>query len=438
MAAWPTRSRCPTPDGRILEALTEGDPEGFPLVFHLGHARAARCRSRCSTVQHGPPACGCITYSRPGYGGSTPWPFSERGPRIADDVVDVLALLHHLGVDEFVTLGWSGGGPRALACAAILPGRCLAAATTLGRGAVRRRGLDWYAGMGEENVDEFAAAGQGATTYHHSCASWPAPDGEPARPEDLVANLGEPADTGRRGVPDRRVRRRTGDAFGRKAREQGVVGWRDDGLAMVGDWGFDVADITVPVSIWHGRQDAMVPPAHGEWLASHVPSARPHLLDDQGHLSLWARSTTSSPTSRTSPASDAPHLREARREARSMTAAPDRFFGVRRCGPAGRGSRAQHLLVHPVVRDRDREQLAGASPEPDQHAVEPMTRPEHVGEQVAQPGRRRLPPVPAAPGQAAAVGARRPRAAVGAGAGEPRDAAASSSFSGGRTSTRPT
>ena len=105
-----------------------------------------------------------------------------------------------------------------------------------------------------------------------------------------------------------------------------------------------------------------------------------------------------------------------------MTAAPDRFFVVRRCGrPAVVDPCAQHLLVHPVVRDRDREQLAGASPEPDQHAVEPMTGPEQVGEQVPQPGRRRLPPVPAPPGQAAAVGARRPGAAVGAGAGEPGD-----------------
>ena len=67
------------------------------------------------------------------------------------------------------------------------------------------------------------------------------------------------------------------------------MGWRDDGLALVGDWGFDLADITVPVSVWQGREDAMVPPSHGDWLAANVPTARPHLLDGVGHLSLCAR-----------------------------------------------------------------------------------------------------------------------------------------------------
>jgi pimeloyl-ACP methyl ester carboxylesterase len=64
------------------------------------------------------------------------------------------------------------------------------------------------------------------------------------------------------------------------------VGVRDDGLAAVTPWGFDVASIRVPVAIWQGREDAMVPFAHGEWLAAHVPGAEAHLLDDEGHLTL--------------------------------------------------------------------------------------------------------------------------------------------------------
>ena len=104
-----------------------------------------------------------------------------------------------------------------------------------------------------------------------------------------------------------------------------------------------------------------------------------------------------------------------------MTAAPDRFFVVRRCGrPAVDPSRSTFSCTR-LFATVTENSSAGASPEPDQHAVEPMTGPEQVGEQVAQPGRRRLPPVPAPPGQAAAVGARRPGAAVGAGAGEPGD-----------------
>ena len=75
----------------------------------------------------------------------------------------------------------------------------------------------------------------------------------------------------------------------RRAGEQGVVGARDDGLALVAPWGFDLATITVPVAIWQGRQDAMVPFAHGQWLAAHVSGATAHLYDDEGHLSLFSQ-----------------------------------------------------------------------------------------------------------------------------------------------------
>ena len=73
---------------------------------------------------------------------------------------------------------------------------------------------------------------------------------------------------------------------------QGVVGVRDDGLAAVSPWGFDLASITVPVAVWQGRQDAMVPYAHGEWLVANVPGAEAHLFDDEGHLSLVTRIET--------------------------------------------------------------------------------------------------------------------------------------------------
>jgi pimeloyl-ACP methyl ester carboxylesterase len=272
----------PTPDGRILEVLTEGDPDGYPLLYHSGTPSGAvpfPTLDQAAAAQ----AMRVVTYSRPGYGDSTPWPFSELGPRIADDVVDVLAILHDLGIDEFVTLGWSGGGPRALACAAILPGRCLAAASLAGVAPYDAYGLNWEAGMAEENVEEFAAAVQGASTYHQFLRGQPEPATTPAELIESMGGLLTPIDVGSL----------TGDladyllASMRKAREQGVVGWRDDGLAIVGAWGFDIGTIAGPTSIWHGRQDAMVPFAHGEWLATHLPEARSHLFDDDGHLSLW-------------------------------------------------------------------------------------------------------------------------------------------------------
>jgi pimeloyl-ACP methyl ester carboxylesterase len=71
-----------------------------------------------------------------------------------------------------------------------------------------------------------------------------------------------------------------------RAGTQGVVGVRDDGLAIAAPWGFDVAGVSVPTAIWAAGQDAMVPYAHGQWLAANVPGAVAHLFEDAGHITL--------------------------------------------------------------------------------------------------------------------------------------------------------
>ncbi len=275
-----------TPDGRTLEVLTGGAEDGYPLLFHSGTPSAAAPYDRLDDA-FSKADLKLVTYSRPGYGGSTPRDLDGPSSRIADDVPDSVAVLDHLGIDEFITLGWSGGGPRALACAALLPDRCRAAATLAGVAPYDAEGLDWSAGMGEENVEDFEAAVQGREVYTRLLEKTLPPVFE-ATPEQLVTAFGglvTPVDAAFI----------TGDfadylsrVFGR-AGAQGIVGAREDGLAIVEPWAFDLGDITVPVAVWQGRHDAMVPFAHGEWLAANVAGATPHLFDDQGHLSLFAQ-----------------------------------------------------------------------------------------------------------------------------------------------------
>jgi pimeloyl-ACP methyl ester carboxylesterase len=185
-----------------------------------------------------------------------------------------------------VTVGWSGGGPHALACAALLPGRCLAAATMAGAAPYHAEGLNWWQGMAPENLAEFEAAEAGPeplTSFleaaERELASIAAAGvaeglGDLASAADKAAATGEFADY-------------LAASF-RAAVANGVAGWRDDDLAFVADWGFTMADAGAgaPVSVWQGDQDMMVPFSHGQWLAAHIPGARAHLLPGEGHLTL--------------------------------------------------------------------------------------------------------------------------------------------------------
>jgi pimeloyl-ACP methyl ester carboxylesterase len=267
------------PDGRTLEYVVGGPADGLPLVFHHGTPGAATL-FRPMTDAAGRQGLRTVIYSRAGYAGSTARP----GRTVADVAADVAALMDGLGADEFLTVGWSGGGPHALATAALLPDRCLAAATIAGVAPYDADGLDWLAGMGQENLDEFGAAVAGVeplTAYLEAEAAALAR----VTGADIAASLGDL-------VSDVDKRALTGDFADHLAASfhasvsTGIAGWRDDDLAFVGHWGFPLDRFRVPIAIWQGAQDRMVPFDHGRWLAAHVADAQVHLEPAEGHISL--------------------------------------------------------------------------------------------------------------------------------------------------------
>jgi pimeloyl-ACP methyl ester carboxylesterase len=272
-------------DGRTLEYVVGGPADGLPLVFHHGTPGAAVLFPPMTdaAARHG---LRTVMYSRAGYAGSTARP----GRSVSDVAGDIAALMDALDADAFVTLGWSGGGPHALATAALLPDRCRAAATIAGVAPYAAEGLDWLAGMAQENLDEFGAAVAGEeplTAYLEQ----EAPGLAQVSGAEIAASLGDL-------VSDVDKRALTG-AFADYLAESfhaavstGIAGWRDDDLAFVGDWGFRPEDIQAPLSLWQGDQDRMVPFAHGGWLASHLPTAESHLVPGEGHLSLLSNFTT--------------------------------------------------------------------------------------------------------------------------------------------------
>jgi pimeloyl-ACP methyl ester carboxylesterase len=188
-----------------------------------------------------------------------------------------------MGAERCVVFGWSGGGPHALACAARLE-QAAAVLSIAGVAPYEADGLDWLAGMGEENLTEFKAAVEGEASLRPYVEL-----GREHLAEVTAAGIVESLASVLPDV-DRAV---LTDEFGEdmsssfhEALRAGVDGWLDDDLAFVRPWGFDLREVSIPTMIWQGSADLMVPFAHGRWLSSRLSHATVHLEQGEGHLSI--------------------------------------------------------------------------------------------------------------------------------------------------------
>ncbi len=274
--------RVATPDGRRLRVIEDGDPSGAPILVHHGTPSAARLY-RPHVEDARARGIRLIAYDRPGYGGSAP----ARGRTVGDVAGDVAAIADALGLERLSTWGISGGGPHALACAALLPDRVVAAGVLASPAPWGAEGLDWFAGMGEDNIVEFTAALEGRA----ACEPLLVEEAEAMRGADLeglvesMRSLVSPVDdvvlTGELGAHFFEVLQ-AGVAGG-------VEGWVEDDLAFARPWGFAPGDAGVPVLLWHGAHDRFVPIAHGRWLAERIPGVDARLSEEDGHITLYER-----------------------------------------------------------------------------------------------------------------------------------------------------
>jgi pimeloyl-ACP methyl ester carboxylesterase len=208
-----------------------------------------------------------ITFDRPGYGESDRREFRQ----VADVVPDVEAIADTLGVEQFAVIGRSGGGPHALACAALLPDRVTRAGILVSLAPWTAKGLDWFAGMSDSNVDEFTWASTEPEALTAALVRVAAET--KINPASHVVTLSpELPESDQRLIADVELRRLLERNFA-EALSVSADGWIDDSLAFCSDWGFEPADVKVPVLVWHGQDDVFSPVAHSRWLADRIPNA---------------------------------------------------------------------------------------------------------------------------------------------------------------------
>jgi pimeloyl-ACP methyl ester carboxylesterase len=263
------------PDGRRVGVVSHGDPDGRPLfLYHgtpasrLGHESAdAPARERGIRV---------LCPDRPGIGRSDPLP----GRTLAGWADDAVALADVLGIDRFAVLGYSGGGPYALAAAAGAPDRVTVAGLMAGVGPIDRPGA--RQGMGKTDLQLVDLAQR---------RPWA------ARAMLRVMRLGARASPSYAlrvfkkevSAVDQRVLDEQGPgitAFFVEALRQGPQGVIDEYLLWAGPWGFGLDQIRVPVHVWQGDDDFLVPMHHAEDMVARLPNATLHPLPGEGHVSI--------------------------------------------------------------------------------------------------------------------------------------------------------
>jgi pimeloyl-ACP methyl ester carboxylesterase len=243
-----------------------GDPDGKP-VFLLHGTPGSRIGPHPRAAVLNRLGVRLIAFDRPGYGESD----RLEGRRVADVAADVQTIADAYGLRKFAVVGRSGGGPHALACAALLPERTTKAAVLVSLAPRSADGLDWLDGMARSNVLEFTAASNGyAGIAAHTKA---VADAIRADPASLIAGIqAELPDPDKRVVADRGIRSMLVETF-TEAMRTSDYGWIDDTLAFCSPWGFDPASVTVPVLLWHGANDVFSPASHARWLADRIPNA---------------------------------------------------------------------------------------------------------------------------------------------------------------------
>jgi pimeloyl-ACP methyl ester carboxylesterase len=268
-------------DGRRLQVNVTGATDGYPVLLMHGTPGSRRGPRPRSVVLYRL-GIKLVSYDRPGYGRSD----RDEGRTVADAALDVMTIARALGIDDFAVVGRSGGGPHALAVAALQPERVSSVAVLVSLAPYNAGGLDWFEGMNEHNVREFMAVDDQSDPHFDDLLQWAEAVGRDPRHmiEVLRPDLCE---FDHRVVGDVALRRLLLDTY-REGLRQGPGGWIDDVMAFRRPWGFELSDIRARALLWHGADDRFSPVEHSYWLHGQITGgstpAELHIQPEIGHF----------------------------------------------------------------------------------------------------------------------------------------------------------
>lgn len=260
------------PGGRAI-TVDSADVAGFPVLVHSGSPGSRRMYQPAveSAARHG---LRLISYDRPGYGDTPPVP----GRTVADAAAETRAIAAGLGLHRIGVWGFSGGGMFALGCAAVLPGLVAAAAVLASFAPYGAPGLDWAGGWPDamrREAELFFADPAAARESWRADAERQYP--VLSSPEGWLTRWGDAA--GQDAAHSHEAAEYLALLF-QDGLRQGDQGWWDDWAAALTPWSCDVRTTSVPVQLWHGKNDRAVPIAHGRWLAANIPGIDAHITKD--------------------------------------------------------------------------------------------------------------------------------------------------------------
>lgn len=270
-------------DGRTLEYADLGDPAGRPVLFFHGTPGTA---GQGEIVADAARVAGVrlVAVSRPGYAASTNTP-----PGLTSTAADALELADRLGLERLVTMGGSGGGPYALAVAALAPDRVSSVAVLGGianSSEVNPEDLD----PDDRRAIELLAAGDveaaSAILMGWSETAFGPMQGQSA--EDFHAALQQTRPPGENWFESRPESLSLFEADWQRAITT-FDGFVRDNLSWLGAWDFDLDAVRSPVRLVYGEGDRMVPAAHGEWLHERLADSELHVVTGgHGHATFGA------------------------------------------------------------------------------------------------------------------------------------------------------